>query len=68
MDDSVLARITSQEYLAMKDNGQVHSGMIPKLDRAFAALEEGVKHVHILHAQELIKAFNEDDTGTKLVR
>ena len=51
--DSVIASITKDSYRNLKENNSIHTGMIPKLDNAFAALDAGVSTVRIGHAQEL---------------
>ena len=46
-DNSVIPEINKTLYQELKDTGVVSLGMIPKLDNAFAALEEGVRAVQI---------------------
>jgi len=46
-DSSLLAFITSKSFLQLKSNGQIHSGMIPKLENGFRALDGGVTTVKI---------------------
>lgn len=55
-DDSVIRSLTPSEYAGHKESGAINKGMIPKLDNAFAALQEGVKKVTICHADELGEA------------
>jgi acetylglutamate kinase len=45
--DSVIPLITRKSYLKLKEDGVVTGGMIPKLDNAYLALEQGVKEVYI---------------------
>lgn len=52
-DDSYIVKIDSVSYEAYKKNGVVSSGMLPKLDNAFAALNAGVKKVMIGKSDEL---------------
>jgi acetylglutamate kinase len=52
-DASVIAQIDQHRYSALKAEGVVKDGMIPKLDNAFAALEQGVKAVLIGEAEAL---------------
>ena len=52
-ENSVLNKINSSSYKELKEKKIIHSGMIPKLDNAFAALESGVKNVVIGKAEEL---------------
>jgi acetylglutamate kinase len=55
-EDSVIASLTPETYAHYLDAGVINKGMIPKLDNAFAALEQGVSQVIICHADELEQA------------
>ncbi|MCD8073153.1 MAG: acetylglutamate kinase [Alistipes sp.] len=46
-DDSVIPEIDTQSYRRLKTEGVVNSGMIPKLDNAFKALDSGISSVTI---------------------
>jgi acetylglutamate kinase len=52
-ESSVIRSITPQSYNDLKAGGKIFSGMIPKLDNAFAALNSGVKKVVIGNAENL---------------
>ncbi len=52
-DDSVISLITKDYYLKLKEDGVITKGMIPKLDNAFKALDNGVSQVEIKHASNL---------------
>lgn len=52
-DNSVILSINPASYAALKEQGIVSKGMIPKLDNAFAALGGGVKQVRICRADDL---------------
>lgn len=52
-ESSVIKEITKANYAALKRNGTVNDGMIPKLDNAFQAIEAGVKQVFIGKADRL---------------
>lgn len=67
-DNSVLAELTPQLYAEHKAAGRINKGMIPKLDNAFRALENGVSKVIICHADELGNAVAGTGTGTVLVQ
>ncbi len=54
-DESVIKELRLSEFEAMKTNGEIHSGMIPKLQNGFDALKNGVKEVVICHPNELEK-------------
>ncbi len=52
-DDSVIPSLNYQDYEALKKQGVITDGMIPKLDNAFSTLKGGVKEVVITHAGSL---------------
>lgn len=61
-DDSVIARITPDSYLQLKADGIVSGGMIPKIENALRAVEQGVRTVRIKHADDLL----EESAGTTI--
>ncbi len=61
-ENSVINNLSKDRYESLKSEGGIHSGMLPKLDNAFAALEAGCRHVEITHFSTL----NEPNTGTAL--
>lgn len=66
-DTSVVSRLDHSNYTAMVDEKKIHSGMIPKLDNAFAAINSGVKKVVIgqaEHVDQLIKGH----AGTTIIQ
>lgn len=64
-EDSVISKINVAYYKELKEKGIVHSGMIPKLDNAFGAINSGVKKVIIGKAEE-IKALISGKKGTSI--
>jgi acetylglutamate kinase len=52
-DSTVITSITQSSYKNLKEQQIIHSGMIPKLDNAFAALNKGVNKVIIGKAEQL---------------
>jgi acetylglutamate kinase len=46
-ENSVITQIDEKAYTNFKNEGIIHSGMIPKLDNAFAALKAGVTEIII---------------------
>lgn len=52
--DSVMGTINKNTYRTLKEKQIIHSGMLPKLDNAFAALDAGVTVVRIGKAEELL--------------
>ena len=45
--ESVISEITPNSYNELKINNIIHSGMIPKIDNCFEALNNGVSEVKI---------------------
>ncbi|RIV25487.1 acetylglutamate kinase [Fibrisoma montanum] len=64
-DDSAIRELTPALYAEYKAAGVISKGMIPKLDNAFNALQNGVERVIICHADELAMAVQEG-AGTTL--
>lgn len=52
--DSLIETITKEEAEALKADGVIAGGMIPKIDNSFKAIEGGVSEVVILHADNLL--------------
>lgn len=63
-EEAVIRKIDASSFAGFKAKGIIHSGMIPKLDNAFAALKAGVSEINICGPQ----AFNEANAipGTSL--
>jgi acetylglutamate kinase len=66
-DDSVIPKLTPENYETYKAKGVIYEGMIPKLDNAFAAIKNGVRQVTICHADELLNAVEKGNAGTRIV-
>lgn len=52
-DSSVIPLITRGSFESLKESKVVSGGMLPKLETAFAAIENGVSEVYIKHALNL---------------
>lgn len=65
-DNSVIGELTPAIYTEHKAAGTINKGMIPKLDNAFRALENGVGKVVICQADELAAAVLSQGAGTTL--
>ncbi len=61
--NSVIDKITNDEFDELKEKGIISGGMIPKLQNALAAVKAGVKKVIIGHADDL-SALIKGTTGT----
>jgi len=52
-ENSVLKNLASSHYQQLKEAGNIHSGMIPKLDNAYRAVEAGVEVVKVMHHSDI---------------
>ena len=55
-DSSVISLITKDDYPILRSEGVISKGMIPKIDNAFRAIDEGVASVTIKHSEALCNA------------
>lgn len=67
-ETTVIPVMDSAAYQQLLDAGAFHNGMLPKLQTAFAAIEQGVHEVIITHAAELMKNRGPEACGTRLIR
>lgn len=65
-DHSLVPEIKSTQFEALKEDGTVSGGMIPKLHNAFEAIQNGVNSVYIGKADEL-NLLKEQNFGTRLI-
>ncbi|MBI3233703.1 MAG: acetylglutamate kinase, partial [Bacteroidetes bacterium] len=66
-EQSVIPKLDAVYYNQLKAEQKIHSGMLPKLDNAFSALNSGVSSVVIGHAIDLLSLMEDDSkTGTHL--
>ncbi len=52
-EQSVISQIDAASYAELKQEGIIADGMLPKLENAFAALQQGVSEVIIGHARNI---------------
>lgn len=69
---SLISRLTPDQARAMIADGRADKGMIPKLEAALHALDEGVPRVHFLNGGTpnslLIEVFTDEGIGTMMER
>lgn len=65
-EESFIPLLNKQTYSELKAAGVISKGMIPKLDNAFQAAEEGIKKLVICHAADLT-SIETQIRGTQLV-
>ncbi|MCC7525399.1 MAG: acetylglutamate kinase [Chitinophagaceae bacterium] len=63
---TVIPTINPASYQQLKDEQKIFAGMIPKLDNAFSALNNGVKKVVIGNA-EVLKQLLNGEAGTTII-
>lgn len=64
-ESSVIQSISTHEYQELIKKEVVSKGMIPKLDNAFGAIENGVNTVVILHAEDILNLITKNkNVGT----
>jgi acetylglutamate kinase len=66
-DDSVIALIDRKRQEDLLREGKLTSGILPKIDNAFAAIASGVKEVLIGDARDLLRNITDDVSGTLIV-
>ena len=70
-DKELLSTLTQDEIQALKNDGTIHSGMVPKVDACLEALNGGVTKAHIIDGRlehsMLLELFTSDGIGTQIV-
>ena len=65
-EESLIREIDPVRYEELKKQQIIHSGMLPKLDNAFTAINCGVKAVIIGHSDDLSQLKHKQPFGTRL--
>jgi acetylglutamate kinase len=65
-EESIIRDINPEKYEELKKQQIIHSGMLPKLDNAFTAINCGVKAVIIGRSDDLGQLQNKRPFGTRL--
>ncbi len=63
-NDSVITLITKEKYQKLLNDKKLFDGILPKIDNAFAAINNGVKEVLIGHANDLLQNTTPHTKGT----
>lgn len=63
-ENSVITLITKDIYKQLMDANKLFDGIIPKIDNAFNAIDNGVKEVLIGDANDLLRNVTDDTIGT----
>ena len=63
-DNSVINLITKEKYGKLLEEKRLFDGILPKIDNAFLAIDNGVKEVLIGHADDLLQNLTANTKGT----
>ncbi len=67
-DKELLSTLTKEEVEALKADGTIHGGMVPKVDACLEAIEGGVKKAHIIDGRiehsMILELFTSEGVGT----
>ena len=71
-DKELLSTLTKAEVEALKADGTIHGGMVPKVDACLEAIEGGVQKAHIIDGRlehsMLLELFTSAGVGTQIVK
>ena len=69
--NSIISTLPAGEVNGLKKEGVIGKGMLPKVDSAIKALQEGVQRVHFVHGRLphgiLLEIFTDKGVGTEIV-
>ncbi|MBK7307631.1 MAG: acetylglutamate kinase [Chitinophagaceae bacterium] len=63
-ESSVIQLINKEKYQQLLEDKKLADGILPKIDNAFAAIDNGVQEVLIGHADDLLQNITVDTKGT----
>lgn len=63
-EGSVISLITKDSYRKLLDEKKLADGILPKLENAFAAIDNGVQEILVGHADDLLQNVGVDTIGT----
>ncbi|WP_415398215.1 acetylglutamate kinase [Sulfurimonas sp. CS5] len=71
-EKKLIATLTRDEVDALKADGTIHGGMVPKVDACLEAIDGGVKKAHIIDGRlehsMLLELFTSEGVGTQIVK
>ncbi len=71
-DRELLDTLTKEEVDALKADGTIHGGMVPKVDACLEAIEGGVLKAHIIDGRIehslLLELFTSEGVGTQIIK
>ncbi|MDY0120446.1 MAG: acetylglutamate kinase [Sulfurimonas sp.] len=70
-DKELIGTLTKADIEALKADGTIHGGMVPKVDACLEAIEGGVQKAHIIDGRiehsMLLELFTSEGVGTQIV-
>lgn len=66
-ENSVISLINDNEFVKLKSENKIHSGILPKIENALQATGKGVREVVIGKAEDLLLNTSESVIGTRIV-
>ena len=71
-DKELLSTLTEDEIIALKADGTIHGGMVPKVDACLEAVDGGVHKAHIIDGRIehslLLELFTSEGVGTQIIK
>jgi len=71
-DKELLETLTQEEVEALKADGTIHGGMVPKVDACLEAIQGGVAKAHIIDGRlehsMLLELFTSEGVGTQIIK
>src|SRR5665647_1223950 len=65
-EDAALAQLNKKKYQELKENKKLFAGILPKIDNAFDAINNGADTVVIGNSKYLLQLV-EGESGTKII-
>ena len=65
-EQSFLAQLNAKTYHELKENKKLFAGILPKIDNAFDAVNNGVQEVVIGNSNSLLQLIK-GESGTKII-
>ena len=69
-DKELLSTLSEEQVVALKADGTIHGGMVPKVDACLEAVDGGVSKAHIIDGRIdhaiLLEIFTSDGVGTQI--
>ena len=71
-DKELFSSLTKAEVEALKADGTIHGGMVPKVDACLEAIDGGVEKAHIIDGRlehsMLLELFTSEGVGTQIIK